>query len=107
MRFRHVWLDSCWLQTLSYTTAKRAYQEWLDAVPSNKIMWGADCTHAEGIYGATEFTRRCLAEALAGKIERGELSEALAEGIGRQSLRENALGLFPQLKDRLLKGKRR
>src|SRR5207253_3225257 len=48
MRFRHVWLDSCWLPTLSYTMAKRAYQEWLDAVPSNKIMWGADCTHAEG-----------------------------------------------------------
>jgi predicted TIM-barrel fold metal-dependent hydrolase len=106
MRFRHVWLDSCWLPTLSYTTAKRAYQEWLDAVPSNKIMWGADCTHAEGIYGATEFTRRCLAEALSEKVDHGELSEVLAERIGRQILRNNALELFPQLKERLWKGKR-
>ena len=34
-------------------------------MPSDRIMWGADCNHAEGIYGATEFTRRCLAEVLA------------------------------------------
>jgi hypothetical protein len=39
----HVWIDSCWLPTLSYTTAKRAYHEWLEAVPSNRILWGADC----------------------------------------------------------------
>ena len=78
----------------------------LDAVPSNKIMWGADCTHAEGIYGATEFTRRCLAEALSEKVDHGELSEVLAERIGRQILRNNALELFPQLKERLWKGKR-
>src|SRR5262249_33935297 len=106
MKYRHVWLDSCWLPTLSYSMAKRAYQEWLEAVPSNKIMWGADCTHAEGIYGATEFTRRCLAEALAEKVDGGELSETIAERIGRQIMRDNALELFPQLKERLWKGKR-
>jgi predicted TIM-barrel fold metal-dependent hydrolase len=56
-----VWVDSCWLPTISYTMAKRAFHEWLDVMPSDRIMWGADCNHAEGIYGATEFTRRCLA----------------------------------------------
>jgi uncharacterized protein len=106
MRFRNVWLDSCWLPTLSYSTAKRAYREWLEAVPSNKIMWGADCNHAEGIYGATEFTRRCLAETLAEKIDRGDLTELHALRIGKQILRDNALELFPQLKDRLWKGKK-
>src|SRR5262245_31639486 len=105
MRFRHVWLDSCWLPTLSYTTAKRAYHEWLEAMPSNGIMWGANCNHAEGIYGATEFTRRCLAEVLAEKVDRGDLTEEHALRIGRQILRDNALELFPQLKERLWKGK--
>ncbi len=105
MRHRHVWIDSCWLPTLSYTTAKRAYHEWLEAVPSNKILWGADCNHAEGIYGATEYTRRCLAEVLAEKVERGDLTEEHALRIGRQILRDNALALFPQLKERLWKGK--
>ncbi|MFH1719693.1 MAG: amidohydrolase family protein [Planctomycetota bacterium] len=101
MRFRNVWIDSVWLPTLSYTMARRAYQEWLEAVPSNRIMWGSDTGTAEGIYGATEFTRQCLAEALAEKVVRGELTEEDAKRVGRQIMRENALELFPQLKERL------
>jgi predicted TIM-barrel fold metal-dependent hydrolase len=105
-KYRNVWLDSCWLPTLSYSAAKRAYHEWLDAFPSNRIMWGADCTHAEGIYGATEFTRRAVAEVLAERVDNGQLHLEHAERIGRQIMRDNALELFPQLKDRLWKGKR-
>ncbi|MSU61309.1 MAG: hypothetical protein EXS31_02770 [Pedosphaera sp.] len=102
---RNVWIDSVWLPTISYTMGKRAYQEWLELMPSNRIMWGADAHHVEGIYAATEVTRRCLAEALAEKVERGELLEEHALRIGRQVLRENALELFPSLKDRLWKHK--
>jgi predicted TIM-barrel fold metal-dependent hydrolase len=101
----HVWIDSVWLPTISYTMAKRAFHEWLEVMPSSRIMWGADCTHAEGIYGATEYTRRCLAEVLAEKVDRGDLTEEDAQRIGKQVLRDNALALFPQLKDRLWKGK--
>lgn len=101
MRHKNVWIDSCWLPALSNTMARRAYQEWLDIVPSNRIMWGADCATAEAIYGATQFTRQCLAEALAEKVDRGELDEADALRIGRQILRENALELFPKLRRRL------
>ena len=101
MRHRNVWIDSCWLPTLSYTTGKRAFQQWLETVPSNRIMWGSDTGTAEGIYAATEFTRRCLAEALAEKVIRGELLEKDAHRIGRQIMRENALELFPQLRERL------
>jgi hypothetical protein len=101
----HVWLDSVWLPTLSYTTAKRAFHEWLEMMPSDRIMWGADCNHAEGIYGATEFTRRCLAEVLSEKVDQGDLREEHALRIGKQILRDNALQLFPQLKERLWKDK--
>jgi predicted TIM-barrel fold metal-dependent hydrolase len=100
---KHVWIDSVWLPTISYETAKRAFHEWLDVVPSDRILWGADCNHAEGIYGATEFTRRCLAEVLAERVDRGDLKEQHALRIGRQVLRENALALFPQLRQRLWK----
>src|SRR4030095_6583350 len=93
------------LPTISYTMARRAYQEWLEVVPSNRIMWGADANHAEGIYAATEVTRRCVAEALAEKVERGELREDQAVIISKQILRENALELFPQLRERLWKDK--
>jgi len=101
----HVWLDSVWMPTLSYSTAKRAFHEWLDVMPSSRIMWGGDANHAEGIYGATEMTRRCLAEVLAEKVDRGDLSEEHALRIGRQIVRDNALALFPQLKERLWKHK--
>lgn len=46
-------------------------------------MWGADCNHAEGIYGTTEFTRRFLAEVPAEKVERGDLADEHALRIGR------------------------
>lgn len=101
MRLRNVWIDSVWMPTLSYTMAKRAYQEWLEVAPSNRIMWGSDTGTAEGIYGATEFTRQCLAEALAEKVVRRELLEKDAQRIGRQVMRDNALELFPQLKEKL------
>ncbi len=101
----HVWADSVWLPELSYATAKRAFHEWLDAFPSNRIMWGADCNNAEGIYGATEFHRRCIAEVLAEKVMAGDLVEEHALAIGRQNMRDNALELFPQLKERLWKHK--
>jgi predicted TIM-barrel fold metal-dependent hydrolase len=104
MRYpKQVWIDSVWLPTLSYTMAKRAFHEWLEVMPSDRIMWGGDCKHAEGIYGAAEFTRRCLAEVLAEKVEAGDLKEEHAVRVGRQILRENALALFPQLKTRLWK----
>ena len=97
MKHHNVWIDSCWLPTLSYTMAKRAYQEWLESVPSDRILWGADTADAEGIYGAAEFTRQCLAEALTEKVERGELLPEHATRIGRQVMRDNALKLFPKL----------
>jgi predicted TIM-barrel fold metal-dependent hydrolase len=103
----HVWIDSVWLPTISYTMAKRAFHEWLEVMPSNRILWGADCNHAEGVYGATEFTRRCLAEVLAEKVDRGDLAESHALRIGRQILRDNALELFPRIKDQLWKHKGR
>ena len=43
---KNVWLDSCWLPILSYSMAKRAFHEWLDLVPSDRILWGSDLHHA-------------------------------------------------------------
>jgi hypothetical protein len=103
---RHVWIDSVWLPTISPTMARRALHEWLEVMPSDRILWGADCNHAEGIYGATVATRTVLADVLTEKVDRGDLTEDQAARIGRQILRENALSLFPPLKGRLWKSDR-
>lgn len=105
-RHRNVYLDSVWLPTLSEAMARRAFHEWLDLIPSNRLMWGADCNHAEGIYGATEMTRRVLAEVLADRVDRGDLRMTDAERIGRQVLRENALAVFPGLEAKLWRQKK-
>ena len=107
IRANNVWIDSCWLPTLSYSMAKRAFHEWLELVPSNRIVWGSDLHHAEGIYAATEMTRRCLAEVLAEKVARSDLTEAQAMRIGKQIMRDNALELFPRLKPQLWKSQLR
>lgn len=95
---KNVWIDSNWLPTLSYHMAKRAYHEWLDVIPANRIMWGSDTLHAEGLYGATETTRQCLAEVLAERVTRRQVLEAGARHIGEQILRESALLAFPRLR---------
>ncbi|MGI8961815.1 MAG: amidohydrolase family protein [Bryobacteraceae bacterium] len=103
-RAKNVWIDSCWLPTISYTIAKRAFHEWLELVPCDRILWGSDLHHAEGIYAATEFTRRCLGEVLAEKVARGDLVEQHAMQIGKRIMRDNALEVFPRLKALLWKG---
>jgi hypothetical protein len=81
------------------------FHEWLEVMPSDQDPVGADCNHAEGIYGATEFTRRCVAEVLAEKIDAGDLKEEHALRIGKQILRDNAWRCSPTLNDRLWKHK--
>jgi uncharacterized protein len=97
---RHVWINGVWLPAISYTTAKRAFSEWLEVMPSDHILWGGDDMDAEGIYGEAELSRRCWAEVLGEKVDRGELAEDDALRIGKQILRENALNLYPRLKQR-------
>jgi predicted TIM-barrel fold metal-dependent hydrolase len=103
-RHPNVWIDSNWMPTLNYTMAKRAYQEWLEAVPANRILWGTDSNHVEGVYGSAVTTRQCLAEALAEKVVRGELREEHAVRIGRLVMRENALAALPRLRAYLWRG---
>lgn len=106
-RLPNVRLDSVWLPTLSQGMAKRAFHEWLDLIPANRLMWGADCNHAEGVYGATEMTRRVLAEVLAERMDRGDLRLEDAQHIGRRILRDNALETFPGLKGKLWRDRQR
>ena len=101
----HVWVDCVWLPMLSYSTAKRAFHEWLEVMPSDHILWGSDTPNAEGLYGAAEIMRRCWSEVLAEKVEAGQLTEEDAMRIGRQIFRENALALFPRIREQLWKHK--
>jgi hypothetical protein len=87
--------------------ARQAMHEWLEVVPSDRLLWGADLYNAETIYAATVLTRAVIAEVLAEKVHRGDLRETDALRIGRQILRENALALYPALSGKLWKHRAR
>jgi predicted TIM-barrel fold metal-dependent hydrolase len=105
--WRHVWIDTVWLPTISPTMARRALHEWLEVVPSDRLLWGADCFNAETIYAAALVNRAVIAEVLAEKVQRGDLRESDALRIGRQILRDNALSLYPGLTEKLWKHRAR
>jgi predicted TIM-barrel fold metal-dependent hydrolase len=94
LMFPNVYLDTCWLPLISYTSFKNALSEWLCYVPAGKFLWGGDCASAEGIYGAVHMARHGLAEVLAEKIEAGLLDEDYALYVARAFLHDNAEGLF-------------
>ncbi len=94
LMFPNVYLDTCWLPLISYTSFKKALSEWLCYVPSGKFLWGGDCSCAEGIYGAVWMVRKALSEVLAEKIEEGLMDEEAALGVARGLLHDNAAELF-------------
>jgi uncharacterized protein len=97
---RNVWIDCVWLPTISYATARSAFGEWLEVMPSSHLTWGGDDSSAEGIYGETELVRHCWAEVLAEKVDREELAEDDARRIAKQIMRDNALELYPRMRSR-------
>ncbi|MBW7863642.1 MAG: amidohydrolase family protein [Candidatus Hydrogenedentes bacterium] len=93
--FPNVYADLCWVQAISPSAAARILDEWLDTVPSNKILAvGGDSNYAEGAYGHCNIARRIACNVLADRVERGMNDAAEAKRLARRILRENALELF-------------
>lgn len=91
----NVYLESGWLAYIAPAAYRRALSEWLDSVPSNKILaFSADCLHIEQTYGALLLTRRLLAQTLAEKIEAEGWSEELAQAVAVRLLSQNATELY-------------
>ncbi|MCX5971733.1 MAG: amidohydrolase family protein [Coprothermobacterota bacterium] len=62
--FRNVFIDMCWGHIISPEAARRAFFEWLDAVPANKISaFGGDYCFVDGVYGHQLLARQNVASA--------------------------------------------
>ena len=92
MRFRNVWIDSCWLPTLSYTMAKRAYQEWLEVCPRTESCGAPTPARPRGSTGPPSSPASAWPKPWPRRSIRGELREEHALRIGRQIMRDNAPG---------------
>ena len=92
--FRNVYLDIVWLPQISREAAVRALDEMLDCVPYNKFFWGGDCHFIEESAGSLEFGKDVVAQVLAGRVERGFMTEEVARDVALKIFRENALEVF-------------
>jgi predicted TIM-barrel fold metal-dependent hydrolase len=93
--FQNVYVDMCWLHVISPTVSKRMLHEWIETVPSNKIMaFGGDYVIVEGAYAHSRMARRIVAEVLSEKTEEGYFSKEDAQDVAVKILSENAWDLF-------------
>ncbi len=84
--FANVYLDLCWLHIISPKVARDCLSEWIETVPSNKIMaFGGDLSYVEGAWTHAEMARENVARVLAEKVDSGYMTEddaaALAEKL--------------------------
>jgi len=92
--FPNVYLNLVWLPQISKERAVVTFNEMLDCVPYNKILWGGDCHFIEETVGSLEFGKQVVCEVLANRIETGEINEKTAKEIINAVFRENAIKLF-------------
>jgi predicted TIM-barrel fold metal-dependent hydrolase len=97
--FQNVYIDMCWLHVISPSRARAALSEWLETVPVNKILgFGGDYVHVEGAYGHSVIARENIARVLSEKMDDQSMTPDEAKIVARKLLRENALRLFPRIR---------
>jgi hypothetical protein len=93
--FPNVYVDLCWLHIISPTVARRVLSEFIDTVPSNKILgFGGDYRFVEGVYGHALLARENMARVLTEKVEDDSFTQKEAFLIAQRLLRDNANELY-------------
>jgi uncharacterized protein len=93
--FPNVFIDMCWSAIISPSYSKRYLHEWIETVPSNKIMaFGGDYGVVECVYAHSVMARRIVAEVLIEKVADGYMTEQEAIRVAQRVLRENAMEVF-------------
>lgn len=95
--YANVYLDMAWTHIISPVAATSMLEEWLEAVPKNKITgFGGDYPFccAEGVYGHQVIARRNIAQALAAKLDAGRIDLPQAKRIAQNLLYDNPKKLF-------------
>jgi hypothetical protein len=89
---RNVFIDGCWLHSISYQGFRQALTSWIENVPMNKIFaWGGDHTILEQSYGSLLVARELVADVLADLVEKDYFDEELALEVARRILHDNGI----------------
>jgi predicted TIM-barrel fold metal-dependent hydrolase len=90
----NVYLDTCWQPILNPAYYQQAMRQWLNYVPTRKLMCSQDATSVEMAAGSALFVR----ELLAVELERASRKLGMERGdlitIAKASLNDNAAAIY-------------
>lgn len=87
--FPNVFLNMSWIHIISPHGSRQDLREWLEMVPTNKIIaFGDDLWHVEAVYGHLCMARECFADVLGELVQQRRMSETEAVAIGRAAFLE-------------------
>jgi uncharacterized protein len=93
--FPNVYLNMSWIHIISPYGARLDLREWLEMVPTNKIIaFGDDLAHVEAVYGHAEMARDSFAHVLAQMIVERRLSESEAVDVARAAFHDNPAHIY-------------
>lgn len=93
--FPNVYIDMCWAHIISPSACISALDDFLDAIPYNKISaFGGDYGFIDGIYGHLMLSRQNVSHTLAAKVERGVFDEGKALDIAKALYYDNPKRIF-------------
>lgn len=94
--FANIWINFCWTHVISQRFARDALDEIIDTVPVNKVIaFGGDYhLPVEKVYGHLVMAREDIARVLAGRVERGQMTEGQALDLARKWLFDNVKELY-------------
>ncbi|MCL2378622.1 MAG: amidohydrolase family protein [Defluviitaleaceae bacterium] len=93
--FANVNIDMCWAHVISPFAAVSALNEFLDAVPYNKINgFGGDYMFVDGVYGHLKIAQQNISEVLTSKVEKGLYCVDEAKAVAKAILYDNPKRIF-------------
>jgi len=93
-------IDLCWVHFLSPCAVRAAFSEMLDVVPYTKILgFGGDFLFYDGVPGHLSMAKENICAVLADKVAGREMTEDFAVEVLHGVFRENALKVFPVLRN--------
>ena len=93
--FPNVYLDMCWAHIISPAACMAALDDWLDAVPANKIIgFGGDYSIIDAVYGHQLMARQNVTKVLAQKVEDGVYGPDEAKWLAQRIFYDNPKSIF-------------
>jgi len=93
--YPNVYIDMNWTWSISPTYIERYLNEWIETVPSSKLIaFGGDAMVVENVYSELVTAKRIITGVLAGKVRDGYFTEAEARRVARMILHDNAAQLY-------------